>query len=173
MNKVGGVAQPRSIIYFCSCQIWKLLEMAHHCCFSNSCLALIYVCNQLYRACFYFVLLCRVSTTTPLSHLSQWLVHFPRGWVWHIRLNHTGPDKLSQSSWLMVTMYYTQNKIINATLLFLPPFLTSWTQSSKTFSMYTKGLFLSNVVHKSKSMLVTMCCCCQPTFTSRHFKVII
>ncbi len=25
----------------------------------------------------------------------------------------------------------------------------SWTQISKTFSMYTKGLFLSNIVHKS------------------------
>ncbi len=43
----------------------------------------------------------------------------------------------------------TLTKIINATLLFLPPFLMSWTQRSKTFSMYTKGLFLSNIVHKS------------------------
>ncbi len=34
-------------------------------------------------------------------------------------------------------------------LLFLPPFFMSWTQSSKTFAMYTKGLFLSNIVHKS------------------------
>ncbi len=44
---------------------------------------------------------------------------------------------------------YTLTKIINATLLFLPPFFMSWTQRSKTFSMYTKGLFLSNIVHKS------------------------
>jgi len=42
------------------------------------------------------------------------------------------------------------NKIVNATLLFLPPFFMSWswTQRSKTFSMYTKGLFLSKIVHK-------------------------
>ncbi len=32
---------------------------------------------------------------------------------------------------------------------FMPPFFMSWTQRSKTFSMYTKGLFLSNIVHKS------------------------
>ncbi len=44
---------------------------------------------------------------------------------------------------------HTLTKIINATLLFLPPFFMSWTQRSKTFSMYTKGLFLSNIVHKS------------------------
>ncbi len=43
----------------------------------------------------------------------------------------------------------TLTKIINATLLFLHPFFMSWTQRSKTFSMYTKGLFLSNIVHKS------------------------
>ncbi len=48
-----------------------------------------------------------------------------------------------------VYIYYTLNKIINATLLFLPPFFMSWTQRSKTFSMYTKGLFLSIIVHKS------------------------
>ncbi len=41
---------------------------------------------------------------------------------------------------------YIYNKIINATLVFVPIF--SWTQRSKTFSMYTKGLFLSNI-HKS------------------------
>ncbi len=173
MNKVGGVAQPRSIIYFCSCQIWKLLEMAHHCCFSNSCLALIYVCNQLYRACFYFVLLCRVSTTTPLSHLSQWLVHFPRGWVWHIRLNHTGPDKLSQSSWLMVTMYYTQNKIMQH-FCFCPRFSRAELKVLRLFLCTQKAYFSQMLfTNLSKSMLVTMCCCCQPTFTSRHFKVII
>ncbi len=39
---------------------------------------------------------------------------------------------------------YTLNKSV-----FLPPFFMSWTQRSKTFSMYTKGLFLSNIVHKS------------------------
>ncbi len=44
---------------------------------------------------------------------------------------------------------YTLTKFINATLLFLPPFFMSWTQRSKTFSLYTKGLFLSNIVHKS------------------------
>ncbi len=43
----------------------------------------------------------------------------------------------------------TLNKIISATLLFLPPFFMSWTPRSKTFSMYTKGLFLLNIVHKS------------------------
>ncbi len=47
------------------------------------------------------------------------------------------------------TYTYTLTKIINATLLFLPPVFMSWTQRSKTFSMYTKGLFLSNIVHKS------------------------
>ncbi len=31
--------------------------------------------------------------------------------------------------------------------MFLPPFFMSWTQRSKTFSMYTKGLFLSNIVY--------------------------
>ncbi len=40
------------------------------------------------------------------------------------------------------------NKIINATLLFLPPFFMSWTQRSKTFFMYTKDLFLSNICYK-------------------------
>ncbi len=51
---------------------------------------------------------------------------------------------------LCVCIYiYTLNKIINATLLFLPPFFMSWTQRSTTFSIYTKGLFLSNIVHKS------------------------
>ncbi len=44
---------------------------------------------------------------------------------------------------------FISNKIINITLLLLPPFFMSWTQRSKTFSMYTKGLFLSNIVHKS------------------------
>ncbi len=40
-------------------------------------------------------------------------------------------------------------QIINTTLLFLTPFFMSRTQRSKTFSMYTKGIFLSNSVHKS------------------------
>ena len=44
---------------------------------------------------------------------------------------------------------YTLNKNISATLLFLLPFFMSWTQRSKTFSMYTKGPFLSKIVHKS------------------------
>ncbi len=46
-------------------------------------------------------------------------------------------------------LWYTLTKIINATLLFLPQFFLSLTQRSKTFYMYTKGLFLSNIVHKS------------------------
>ncbi len=56
----------------------------------------------------------------------------------------------------------TLKKIINATLLFLLPFFMSWTQRSKTFSMYTKGLFLSNIVHKSFSKSVSIC-------VSEHF----
>ncbi len=43
---------------------------------------------------------------------------------------------------------HTLNKNKRNTL-FLPPFFMSWTQRSKTFFMYTKGLFLSNIVHKS------------------------
>ncbi len=43
-------------------------------------------------------------------------------------------------------------------LLFLSPFFMSWTQRSKTFSMYTKGLFPSNIVHK-----------CVWIFVSEHF----
>ncbi len=50
---------------------------------------------------------------------------------------------------LFMSCVYTLNKIINAILLFLPPFFMSWTKISKIFSMYTKGLFLSNIVHKS------------------------
>ncbi len=50
---------------------------------------------------------------------------------------------------LVILFLIMLTKIINATLLFLPPFFMSWTQRSKTFSMYTKGLFLSNIVHKS------------------------
>ncbi len=38
---------------------------------------------------------------------------------------------------------------------FLAPFFKSWTQISKTFSMYTKGLFLSNIVHKSVYICVS------------------
>ncbi len=37
---------------------------------------------------------------------------------------------------------YILNKIINATLLFLPPFFMSWTQRSKIYFMCTEGLFL-------------------------------
>ncbi len=56
-----------------------------------------------------------------------------------------------KGSWIFIYIYtvYTLNKIINTTLLFLPPFFMSWTQRSKTLSMNTKGLFLSNIVHKS------------------------
>jgi len=57
--------------------------------------------------------------------------------------------KIIKSHHFKMYMQYTLNKIINVTLLFLPPFFMSWTQISKTFSMYTKGLFLSNIVHKS------------------------
>ncbi len=43
---------------------------------------------------------------------------------------------------------YTLNKIINATLLFLPQFFMSWTLFPRKliFSMNTKGIFLSNVL---------------------------
>ncbi len=51
--------------------------------------------------------------------------------------------------YIYIYTVYILNKIINATLLFLPTFFMSWTQISKTFSMYTVGLFLSNIVHKS------------------------
>ncbi len=44
--------------------------------------------------------------------------------------------------------------MINKTLLFLPPFFMSWTQRSKTFSMYTKGLFLLNIVYKVSTLLL-------------------
>ncbi len=43
---------------------------------------------------------------------------------------------------------YTEQNYKRNTLVFAP-FYMSWTQRSKTFSMYTKGLFLSNIVHKS------------------------
>ncbi len=39
--------------------------------------------------------------------------------------------------------------------MFLHPFVMSWTQRSKTFSMYTKGLFLSNIVNKSVLICVS------------------
>ena len=39
----------------------------------------------------------------------------------------------------------TLNKNINAALLFMLPFFMSWTQRSKTFSIYTKDSFLSNI----------------------------
>ncbi len=43
---------------------------------------------------------------------------------------------------------YTEKNYKRNTFVFDPIFM-SWTQRSKTFSMYTKGLFLSNVVHES------------------------
>ncbi len=66
--------------------------------------------------------------------------------------NSTGEEEERFKFCVCVCPYiglYTLNKIINGTLLFLPPFFMCWTQRSKTFSMYTKGLFLSNIVHKS------------------------
>ncbi len=47
-----------------------------------------------------------------------------------------------------------QNYKHNAFVL-APPFFKSWTQRSKTFSMYIKGLFLSNIVHKSVLICVS------------------
>ncbi len=44
---------------------------------------------------------------------------------------------------------YTEQMYKCSTFVFLPPFFLSRTQRFKTFSMYTKGLFLSNIVHKS------------------------
>ncbi len=41
----------------------------------------------------------------------------------------------------------TQNKNINATLLFSLPFFMSWNKKYKTFSTYTIGIFLANLVH--------------------------
>ncbi len=40
--------------------------------------------------------------------------------------------------YIYIYKVYTLNKIINAILLFLPPFSTSWTQRSKTFSILHK-----------------------------------
>ncbi len=44
---------------------------------------------------------------------------------------------------------YTLNKIINVTLLFFPPFSWAELKDLRLFSMYTKGQFISNIVHKS------------------------
>ncbi len=44
---------------------------------------------------------------------------------------------------------YKLNKIINPTILFLPPFFAWAELKDLRLSMYTKGLFLSNIVHKS------------------------
>ncbi len=50
----------------------------------------------------------------------------------------------------------TPNKIINATLLFLPPFFMSWTQRSKTFSIFQKAYFSQILfTNLSKSVLVS------------------
>ncbi len=51
---------------------------------------------------------------------------------------------------------HTLNKIINATLLFKPPFFMSWIQRSKTFSMY-KNIYFSQILftNLSKSVLVS------------------
>ncbi len=47
------------------------------------------------------------------------------------------------------------NKIINTTLLFLPPFFTSWTQRSKTFLWHKKAYFSQILfTNLSKSVLV-------------------
>ncbi len=68
-------------------------------------------------------------------------------WRWKCKSGHEATTSLLCFSIfkqnLVCVIYWI--KIINATLLFLPPFSMSWTQRSKTFSMYTKGLFLSNI----------------------------
>ncbi len=43
---------------------------------------------------------------------------------------------------------YTEQKYKRNTFVFAPFFMI-WTQRSKTFSMNTKRLFLTNIVHKS------------------------
>ncbi len=69
--------------------------------------------------------------------------------------NITKSEKFKGVWILSVPTVYTLTKIIYATLLFLPPLFMSWTQRSKTFSMYTKGLFLSNIVHKYVQICVS------------------
>ncbi len=51
---------------------------------------------------------------------------------------------------------HTLNKIINATLLFKPPFFMSWIQRSQTFSMY-KNIYFSQILftNLSKSVFVS------------------
>ncbi len=70
---------------------------------------------------------CRYSTDSRNISLGVWSKYITKSQVRHSQ---------------------TLNKIINAKLLFLPPFFMSWTLRSETF-LYTKGLFLSNIVHKS------------------------
>ncbi len=48
----------------------------------------------------------------------------------------------------VIQYIHTEQKYKRNTFV-LPLFFMSWTQRSKTFSMYTKGLFLLNIVHKS------------------------
>ncbi len=67
-----------------------------------------------------------------------------------IRTGYSFQPSIRLNSSMYVCMYVCMlNKIINATLLFLPPFYMSGTQRSTTSSMHTIGLFLSNIVHKS------------------------
>ncbi len=88
-----------------------------------------------------------------LSFKSLWLERFFFfQWTWTISVKKEIITVTCFSLYIVFSFYiqvYTLTKIINATLLFLPPFFMSWTQRSKTFSMYTKGLFLSNIVHES------------------------
>ncbi len=52
------------------------------------------------------------------------------------------------SSYLLeMYVLYTEQNYKRNTFDFAP--IMSWTQISKTFYMYTKGLFLPNIVHKS------------------------
>ncbi len=52
---------------------------------------------------------------------------------------------------------YTLTKIINATLLFLPPFFMSWTQRSMTDLLCTQKAYFSQILftNLSKSVLVS------------------
>ncbi len=69
----------------------------------------------------------------------------------HMQRNHITTEQV----YYVRKAAHILNKVINATLLFLHTFFMSWTQRSKTFSMYTKGLFLSNIVHKSVLICVS------------------
>ncbi len=68
--------------------------------------------------------------------------------VWHSKWSACLPGEPKRR------YIYTEKNYKRNTFVFAP-FFMSWTQRSKTFSMYTKGLFLSNIVHKSVYICVS------------------